>query len=395
MANEICNHGHSAPVGTLENLHHSQAGGGRHKCVVCAFDAGRRWGRRNRSLPDGRSEECQAGLRAAPEMLEALPHSQAGRGRHKCAICAYHAGFQAARKHAPGSTQPMYRGFGDGSKRYQERAQQALPLLVALAKARGTITYGRLALLMDMPNPRNLNAVLGAVGTELRILSRAWKEKIPPLNCLVLNKNQGTPQQGIQFHMPPEKFRRLSRVRQQEILHALHGAIWDYPRWDDVLRHFNLERVAPAKSKTLRAIAKQAKYGRAGGETQDHRRLKEYVKANPHVVGLPRSLRGQTEYPFSSKDEIDVLFRSSSIWVGVEVKGVRSDEADMMRGIFQCVKYKALIEATQRYEEARADRRVILALGGILPSNLRNVAALLQVEVRQKVNVPNSFQPRR
>lgn len=79
----------------------------------------------------------------------------------------------------------MAKGFGDGSKLYQQRAKQALPLLVAQAKAGNTITYGLLAREMEMPNPRNLNHVLGAVGDELENLSRRWKETIPAINCLV------------------------------------------------------------------------------------------------------------------------------------------------------------------------------------------------------------------
>ena len=93
----------------------------------------------------------------------------------------------------------MPKGFGDGSKLYQKRAKQALALLVAQAKAENTITYGLLAREMDMSNPRNLNNVLGAIGDELKNLSHRWREKIPPVNCLVVNKHNRTPQRGIGF----------------------------------------------------------------------------------------------------------------------------------------------------------------------------------------------------
>ena len=61
----------------------------------------------------------------------------------------------------------MAQGFRDGSKLFRKRAKQALPLLVAQAKAENTITYGLLAREMENPNPRNLNYVLGALGHEL------------------------------------------------------------------------------------------------------------------------------------------------------------------------------------------------------------------------------------
>lgn len=281
----------------------------------------------------------------------------------------------------------MGNGFGDGSKLYQQRAKNALPLLVAQAKAGNTITYGQLAREMDMPNPRNLNNVLGAVGDELKALSRTWGEEVPPITCLVLNKVKKSPQRGIGFHMPVEEFKKLPRASQNAILHELDRDIWAYPRWDDVLRHFRLAPAVPAKSPQLEAIANKAKHGKGGGETEDHRALKIYVKENPHVIGLPRNLKGETEFPFISADRIDVLFKSRSTWIGVEVKGVRSDDADIMRGIFQCVKYKALIEAAQRYEQVEIDSRVILVLGAKLPDVLRRIVGLLKIELKEQIVV--------
>jgi len=39
-------------------------------------------------------EECKHGKKAPVEVLENLPHSQGGTGRHKCCICAYQIGFK-------------------------------------------------------------------------------------------------------------------------------------------------------------------------------------------------------------------------------------------------------------------------------------------------------------
>lgn len=392
-----CKHGSTAPDQIIAALHESQAGQRagveiwRHKCCDCAFARGEELGRMQ-TFPPGGNAECKVTGRRVPfDLMDSLPKSQAGSGRHQCAICAFHEGFGFARSQASEGREIPYKGFGDGSKKYQKWARLALPLLVAQAKARHTITYGQLALEMDMPNPRNLNVVLGAVGLELKNLGREWHEEIPPLTCLVVNKHEKTPQRGIQFHMPPEEFEKLSPSGQEELLHHLNRDIWDYPRWVDVLHYFDLEPVAPAKSKALQAIAKEAKYGRAGGETEDHRRLKEYVKGNPQLIGLSKSLCGEIEYPFASGDELDVLFKCGRNWVGVEVKSARSDTPDIMRGIFQCVKYKALIEATQRYEQVDVGSRVVLVLGGTLPPELRRVVGLLKIELVEKVRVPDSF----
>ena len=84
MASENCYHGKSAPIGLFNELHHSQAGSGRHKCAICAYDQGYRRGLSHPTPPAGDSEECQVGKHAPSNMLADLPDSQAGAGRHQC-----------------------------------------------------------------------------------------------------------------------------------------------------------------------------------------------------------------------------------------------------------------------------------------------------------------------
>lgn len=92
---ETCKHGSQAPVEVLSNLHECQAGYGRHKCCVCAYARGREWKQSHPQTPITGPEVCNGGKNAQPEVLSALPDSQAGAGRHACAICAYHAGFDS------------------------------------------------------------------------------------------------------------------------------------------------------------------------------------------------------------------------------------------------------------------------------------------------------------
>lgn len=39
-------------------------------------------------------ENCKHDKQAPKDVLRALPESQAGEGRHKCAVCAYDAGYK-------------------------------------------------------------------------------------------------------------------------------------------------------------------------------------------------------------------------------------------------------------------------------------------------------------
>ena len=89
---QSCAHGSSAPIAALEHLPSSQAGAGRHRCVVCAFQRGQE------GLGGGALEKCSHGNVAPVSVLSALAESQAGPGltRHRCAVCAYADGVGAA-----------------------------------------------------------------------------------------------------------------------------------------------------------------------------------------------------------------------------------------------------------------------------------------------------------
>jgi len=79
-------------------LHENQGGLGRHKCVVCAYEAGYTWGREHSALPAGPVESCSEGSRAPAEVIDGLEESQKPPGRHRCAVCAWQLGFRAGRK---------------------------------------------------------------------------------------------------------------------------------------------------------------------------------------------------------------------------------------------------------------------------------------------------------
>src|SRR5262249_3228678 len=84
-----------------------------------------------------------------------------------------------------------------GDKLYQERARAALPLLVRQAIAGSAIRYGELAAELGMPNPRNLNYVLGSIGQTIKALSKHWRLDVPPIQCIVINKKTGLPGEGV------------------------------------------------------------------------------------------------------------------------------------------------------------------------------------------------------
>ena len=84
-------------------------------------------------------------------------------------------------------------GFLKDEKLYIQRARQALPILVRQAMIGRPIFYSDLALELNMPNARNLNYVLGAIGNTLLEIGKEWGEKIPYLQSIVLNKATNLP----------------------------------------------------------------------------------------------------------------------------------------------------------------------------------------------------------
>ena len=111
---EECVHGQSAPALVIEGLHDSQAGHGtgRHTCPVCAYAEGKKAGEARNPVPGGQIRECQVGNSAPLSVLINLPDNQGGKGRHKCVICAYHAGLAERIGESSRETELITHGIG-------------------------------------------------------------------------------------------------------------------------------------------------------------------------------------------------------------------------------------------------------------------------------------------
>jgi hypothetical protein len=271
--------------------------------------------------------------------------------------------------------------FGD--KLYQKRARAALPILVRQAEAGTPIFYSSLARELGMPNPRNLNFVLGCIGQTLEHLQRIRNRPIPPIQCLVVNIATGLPGEGIGwFVVKKEDFSRLPLKRRREVVQAELQRVYAYPGWRDLLLELGLE---PKKEDFTRALC-AASAVRGGGESPEHRKLKEFVARNPSAIGLPAATPlGGTEIPIASGDCLDVSFRTKSVWIAAEIKSAISTSADIARGIFQCVKYRAVLDAVLLAEGRPQNSRAILVLGGLMPPGLLSLANMLGVEFVQGV----------
>jgi len=138
-------------------------------------------------------------------------------------------------------------------------------------------------------------------------------------------------------------------------------------------------RMLIEKAKQIKGVASESSF---------HQSFKNFIANNPTSIGLPATVnKGQIEYCLPSCDLIDVFFVNDNTKIGVEVKSKKSDMADILRGFFQCIKYKHLIEAEQRINNEHQASRVILALEGELPTELMAVKNILGIEVIDKIKM--------
>lgn len=121
-------------------------------------------------------------------------------------------------------------------------------------------------------------------------------------------------------------------------------------------------------------------------ESDAHKRLKEYVAAHPVVIGRGDwKTRGIVEYPLPSADRIDVLFQTPWTWLAAEVKAANAGAGDILRGLFQCVKYKALLQAEADIRQLQPAIEAVLVLEGELPSALIPARNILGITVYVRV----------
>lgn len=265
-------------------------------------------------------------------------------------------------------------------KLYQKRARAILPILVRQAMAKQKISYGDLGKELNLHH-RVLRTPLGCIGDTLLKLGEQWQEEIPPIQGIVVNKATGLPGNSVNFLR-----RKMESWEKEAVTKGELVKIFSYPKskWLDVLEELGLSPVEPLNPQPEQPTDRRG----FTGESAAHKRLKDYIAQHPRVVGLNKSLApGETEYQLPSGDIPDVLFQNTRRRIAVEVKSHISPETDIMRGIFQCVKYRAILKAYRSVEIGTYEVDAILAIEGSLSKELIRVKNTLGVKVVENIQV--------
>ena len=143
-----------------------------------------------------------------------------------------------------------------------------------------------------------------------------------------------------------------------------------------------LYEVATAYIAYIESEAARKRGWLTGPETEAHKALKNWVAKNPRVIESTISFQaGETEWLFASSDRADVMFKHDDGCIAVEVKASEAPDTELKRGIYQCVKYGALLRAELKAKNKVPNGLAVLVTERRLPSKLQNLADLLGVRV--------------
>ena len=108
------------------------------------------------------------------------------------------------------------------------------------------------------------------------------------------------------------------------------------------------------------------------GEGPNHKALRLWVCANPGSIR--RRFFGavtETEVVLDSADRVDAVFNLKDEVIAVEVKSRDSNLIDLRRGVFQCIKYRAVLDAMDIRESDTVS--AMLVHEGKLPAEIKTM----------------------
>lgn len=237
---------------------------------------------------------------------------------------------------------------------------------------------------------RVMGPVLGAMGHLLEDLQGDWGEPIPAIQRLVISKTSGLPSDGLDEFWP--SYSMLTKPEKSNRVGIEYERITQFgSRWNKVLADLDIPQVKREDSASTNELVSPGASHGEGGESACHRALKEYVREHPEVVGATAVREALTEYALPSLDTVDVLFKCQDRWFAVEVKSRVSDHVmgDYARGVYQCVKYQAILE-TMHFDRAYpvpSHIETVLVLEAAVPSVVRDLARRLGLRVIDNVTV--------
>ena len=216
-------------------------------------------------------------------------------------------------------------------------AHLALPHLVHYARMRKTMTYSELGAMIGQ-HWRATSHLLYYIRDEICI-----PRGLPLLTAIVVSKSRGLPGES----WLPGGTAHLSLEQYTQTYEAVRDQVFAFDGWEALLEDLGLARIRPTvQDLNDEGLARALYLERSGGvgEGDVHRMLKQHVAENPASIGLGPPEEVQKEYLFISGDRCDIVFDlGRDGHAVVEIKD--QERSELVRGIYQAVKYRALMQA--------------------------------------------------
>ena len=253
-----------------------------------------------------------------------------------------------------------------------------LPVMIHWAKTgHNEHTYGDLAHAIGKSKFSGIGHALYFVQQVLDNLSTKSGRKIPTLNSLCKNAKTMLPSEGFEFVCP--QYNDLDENGKRVFVEGLDSNAINFPHWDWVLKELDLKEAVQFTEEQLEAIKNPHCIN--GGEGEEHKALKEYICHHPESINYKDVDFAETEHILPSGDRLDVYFElSDGTHVAIEVKPSISSDKDIARGVFQCVKYYAVMDALRNIECKDYEIEVLLVTAGNFSSQNKVLAEELDVE---------------
>ncbi len=239
------------------------------------------------------------------------------------------------------------------------KASRVLPVLFYYATVlRRTLTYGELGKITG-DHHRSFKPAFAVIHNWIKQSAEHHNFERLPLAIIVVQQGKSIPGAGaIKWRLAENG---LSLDSKTEIIQALFAReqqrIFEFDYWATVLHDYKIEPYVPEIKPIASITQALVKRGFPRGESDAHRKLKEFVARNPTSIGLHKEAQFLGyEIVLPSLDRADLAFKHANTIYPIEVKSHEVDEIEFIRGIYQAIKYQCLFDA--REKDAGSSSRV-------------------------------------
>lgn len=268
------------------------------------------------------------------------------------------------------------------------------PILIRRAKEGRPITYTELADELQAEYghpPQGLKPLygppVGAVGLAIRQIGDQWRQTIPPINLIVVNGETGLPGTGadeIAQYFFKDKGLGMAEDRETYLRQGMEAVFAYGSRWDKVAQALGSPTLTVRGPDDGEVLDLPKLPPVQGPESAEHKALKHWVARNPGVFSeFGTFQQGRVEFGLSSGDWLDAYFTAGKRRLAVEVKTSKASNEELERGVYQCVKYRAVLRAEQIAIRKPPDCDAVLASTRAPTAKIRALMDRLHVQFAQ------------